>query len=170
MFLIAPSLWLWVSKRIGKKHTFLAALALSLPVWLSWMLAVEGEPLALVYLRGVIIGISGSGVILMGQSMLPDTMEYDYLRTGLRREGVFAALYTTVEKFSGAIGVALVGVLLGAYGYVQSRGGATEQPDSALWAIRVAMAYVPAIITLAGMAALAFYDLDERKLSETKAE
>jgi GPH family glycoside/pentoside/hexuronide:cation symporter len=169
MFLIAPSLWLWCSRRWGKKRTFMAALALSLPVWLSWMLAVQGEPLWMVYLRGVVIGISGSGVILMGQSMLPDTMEYDHLRTGLRREGVFAALYTTVEKFSGAIGVALVGALLGAYGYVQSRGGAVDQPASALWAIRIAMAYVPAAITLAGMAALAFYDLDERKLNETIA-
>jgi GPH family glycoside/pentoside/hexuronide:cation symporter len=167
MFLVAPSLWLWLSKRIGKKRTFLAALAISLPVWASWMLATAGEPLLLVYLRGVIIGVSGSGVILMGQSMLPDTMEYDYLRTGLRREGIFAALYTTVEKFSGAIGVALVGALLGAYGYVQSRGGAVEQPESALWAIRVAMSGVPAVITLAGMAALFFYDLDERKLNET---
>ncbi|WP_425229953.1 MFS transporter [Sphingomonas sp.] len=165
MFLLAPSLWLLCSRRWGKKRTFVAALALSLPAWLSWALAGHGEPLPLVYLRGVVIGISGSGVILMGQSMLPDTMEYDYRRTGLRREGVFAALYTTVEKLSGAIGVALVGMLLGRYGYVQSLGPAVAQPASALWAIRFAMAYVPAIITIAGMAALLAYDLDERKLA-----
>lgn len=164
MFLVAPSLWLWCSKRWGKKATFMGALAISLPVWLSWALAVHGEPLWLVYARGVLIGISGSGVILMGQSMLPDTMEYDFQCTGLRREGIFAALYTTVEKLSGAIGVALVGALLGVYGYVQSRTGAAEQPASALWAIRICMAYVPAAITLAGMAVLAFYKLDERAL------
>ena len=128
---------------------------------------MQGEPLALVYLRGVIIGISGSGIILMGQSMLPDTMEYDFKRTGLRREGLFAALYTTVEKLSGAVGVALVGALLGAYGYIQSRGAAVVQPDSALWAIRVTMAYVPTAITLAGIVALLAYRLDERTLAST---
>lgn len=165
MFLVAPSLWLWVSARIGKKATFLAALAISVPVWLSWTFAVHGEPLALVYLRGIIIGISGSGIILMGQSMLPDTMEYDFRKTGLRREGLFAALYTTVEKLSGAVGVALVGALLGAYGYIQSRGAAVVQPESALWAIRVTMAWVPTAITLAGIAALIGYNLDERKLT-----
>ena len=164
MFLVAPSFWLWASRRWGKKASFMAALMLSIPVWLSWMLAVHGEPLWLVYLRGFLIGISGSGVILMGQSMLPDTMEYDFQRTGLRREGIFAALYTTVEKLSGAIGVALVGALLGAYGYIQSRTGAVDQPASALWAIRFSMAYVPAAITAGGMAALSFYDLDERRL------
>ncbi|MDH7973252.1 MFS transporter [Sphingomonas sp. AR_OL41] len=169
MFLVAPSLWLWLAKRVGKKRTLLTALAISIPVYFSWAFAAQGEPLLLVYLRGVIIGVSGSGVILMGQSMLPDTMEYDFRRTGLRREGIFAALYTTVEKLSGAIGVSLIGALLGAYGYVQSRGPAVVQPESALWAIRVAMAYVPALISLAGMAALLGYDLDERKLAEAGA-
>lgn len=169
MYLIAPSLWLWLARRIGKKRTFMTALAISTPVWLSWMVAVQGEPLPLVYLRGIFIGISGSGVILMGQSMLPDTMEYDFRRTGLRREGIFSALYTTVEKLSGAIGVAVVGALLGAYGYVQSRGAAVEQPQSALWAIRATMAYLPAVISLAGLLALLGYDLDERKLADTGA-
>jgi GPH family glycoside/pentoside/hexuronide:cation symporter len=167
MMLATPSLWLWVSRRIGKKSTFLIALAISVPAWISWQFAGQGDPIALVYLRGVVIGASGSGIILMGQSMLPDTMEYDYLRTGLRREGIFAALYTTVEKLSGAVGVALVGAILGACGYVQSRGAATVQPASALAAIRFTMAWIPAVITLAGMAALLAYSLDERKLANT---
>jgi GPH family glycoside/pentoside/hexuronide:cation symporter len=167
MYLAAPSLWLWLSRRIGKKRTFLTALAISVPAWLSWYLAGAGEPLVLVYLRAVIIGASGSGVILMGQSMLPDTMEYDFRRTGLRREGIFAALYTTVEKLSGAIGVALVGALLGWSGYLQSRGADVQQPESALWAIRVIMAWLPTLITLAGILALLAYDLDEAKLAAT---
>lgn len=165
MMLVAPSLWLWMSRRIGKKPTFLVALAVSVPVWLSWLLAHQGEPALLVYLRGVIIGASGSGVILMGQSLLPDTMEYDFLRTGLRREGVFAALYTTVEKLSGAIGVAIVGALLGAAGYIQSSGGSVDQPASALLAIRYIMALIPTLIAASGMLALWGYRLDEAMLA-----
>ena len=163
-----PAAWLWLSRRIGKKATFLIALAIAVPAWASWQIAAAGEPTLLICLRGVVIGASGSGVILMGQSMLPDTMEYDHLRTGLRREGVFAALYTTVEKLSGAIGVAVVGAILSSAGYVESRGAVVVQPASALDAIRFIMAWVPALITLGGMAALAFYDLDERRLSETE--
>jgi GPH family glycoside/pentoside/hexuronide:cation symporter len=29
----------------------------------------------------------------MGQSLLPDTMEYDYRRSGLRREGAYSGAY-----------------------------------------------------------------------------
>ena len=167
MMILTPGLWLWVSRRIGKRNTFMIAMMLSLPAWVSWQFAGHSESLAFVYLRGVVIGASGSGVILMGQSMLPDTMEYDHLRTGLRREGIFAALYTTVEKLSGAVGVAMVGAILGAYGYVQSRGANVVQPESALGAIRFTMAWIPAIIQVAGMGALLAYNLDERKLTDT---
>ena len=164
MYLIAPSLWLRCAKRLGKKRTFMLALGLSVPVYASWSLAVHNEPLILVYGRGALLGICGSGIILMGQSMLPDTMEHDFIRTGLRREGIFAALYTTVEKLSGALGVAVVGALLAANGYVQSRGLNVNQPDSALWAIRLSMAWVPAAISACGMALLVFYHLDESQL------
>ena len=165
MILAAAGPWRWLSHRIGKKATFLIALGISVPVWASWQLAVHGEPTILVYLRGLVIGASGSGVILMGQSMLPDTMAYDYQRTGLRREGIFAALYTTVEKLSGALGVALVGAILSGFGYIQARGLAVIQPASALWAIRFIMAWIPAAITLAGMLVLLTYNLDEAKLA-----
>lgn len=168
MMLATPALWLMLSRRIGKKWTFMIALAIAVPAWMSWQFAGHGEPLGLVYLRGVFIGVSGAGVILMGQSMLPDTMEYDFRRTGLRREGIFAALYTTVEKLSGAIGVAAVGAMLGASGYVQSRGPTVVQPESALAAIRFIMAWVPAVITLAGMCALMAYNLDEDRLDKVE--
>lgn len=166
MMLLTPTLWHWLSLRIGKKWTFMAALALSLPAWISWYFAVQGEPVLAVYGRGVVLGISGAGVILMGQSMLPDTMEHDFRRTGLRREGIFAALYTTVEKLSGAIGVAAVGAILGASGYIQSRGATVIQPQSALSAIRFIMAWIPTGITMIGMLALSAYHLDEGRLGD----
>jgi GPH family glycoside/pentoside/hexuronide:cation symporter len=166
--ILTPAAWQWLSKRIGKKTAFLIALAIAVPAWASWQFAHAGDPMWAIYLRGAVIGASGSGVILMGQSMLPDTMEYDYLRTGLRREGIFAALYTTVEKLSGAIGVALVGAILSGAGYIESRGVAVVQPVSALAAIRFILAWVPALCTVGGMLALLAYNLDERRLSETQ--
>lgn len=170
MMLATPALWMLLSKRIGKRNTFLYALALSLPAWVSWSFAGVGDPQIFIYLRGIVIGASGAGVILMGQSMLPDTMEYDRRRTGLRREGIFAALYTTVEKLSGAIGVAVVGAILGASGYIQSRGPTVVQPPEALAAIRFTMAWIPTVITLVGLVALLAYRLDESELGDAPAQ
>ena len=48
----------------------------------------------------------GGAVLLFGQSLLPDTMEWYYRRTGMRREGMLAAVYTIVEKLAYALGAA----------------------------------------------------------------
>ena len=105
----------------------------------------------------------------MGQSLLPDTMEYDHLRTGLRREGVFAGFYTTVEKVAAALGIALVGAILAGAGYVQSRGVDTVQPDSALLAIRLVIALLPTAVSVAALLLLFAYPLSEAKLVALRA-
>ena len=161
-------LWLRLAKRNGsKRNTYIIALTLSLPAFLSWLIAAPSDPSWHIYLRAMIIGASGGGAILMGQSLLPDTMEYDYRRTGLRREGIFAGVYTTVEKLSGAIGISVVGAFLGAAGYVQSRGGAVVQPQSAIDAIYLIMGCLPALISFFGIVGLLFYDLTEARLKAT---
>ena len=161
--------WLWLLRRTGdKKLAYIIALLIGIPAFLSWLLASPGDPMIFIYLRAVVVGFSGGGAILMGQSMLPDTMEYDYRRTGLRREGVFAGFYTTVEKLAGAIGVAFVGAVLSASGYVASRGGGEiAQPESAIHAIYLIMGILPATISALGVVGLLFYNLTEARLKST---
>ena len=107
----------------------------------------------------------------MGQALLPDAIEYDRLRTGLRREGIFAGMYTTVEKLAGALGTGASGVFLGLMGYVQSRGGVTvEQPASAITAIYISTAVFPAVLQMLGMIILVrWYDLSPEKLKQAAA-
>lgn len=166
--MLSQPLWLALSRRLGKKRAYQLALALPVCVGASWFLAGNGEPLPLLLLRALLSGIGSGGALLMGQSLLPDTMEYDYRRTGLRREGVFSGLYTTMEKAASAIGIAAVGTFLSAMGYVQSRGAAVEQPPSAITAILLCVALLPAAVSLASACALMFYDLDEEKLRTTR--
>ena len=160
--------WLWLLRKLGeKRNVYIIALLLSIPAYLSWLAAGPSEPAMLIYLRAAVIGVAGGGAILMGQSLLPDTMEYDYRRTGLRREGIFAGFYTTVEKLSGAIGVAAVGAILSGAGYVAAHGSVAQQPASAIRAIYQIMGFVPATISTLGVIALLFYNLSEAKLKAT---
>ena len=105
-------------------------------------------------------------MLLFGQSMLPDTMEWDYRQTGLRREGVLSAIYTMVEKFAFAAGAALTGLVLGAAGYLKSTGGAdVVQPQSAIDAIFFLASFAPMLLLLASCIALRFYNLSEDMLT-----
>ena len=104
----------------------------------------------------------------MGQAMLPDTMEYDVRRTGIRREGVYAGFYTTIEKFSYAAGPAIAGLLLAAAGYVASSDGFAAQPQSAIIAIYICAAGIPALMGFVGALCLTQYYLTEEKRKATR--
>jgi GPH family glycoside/pentoside/hexuronide:cation symporter len=162
--------WVQVIRRVDKRRAFmLAAVAYAL-LAMSWLLAGPGEPTATLLLRGAAMGVLGCGTLLAGQSLLPDAIEYDYLRHGERREALFAGFYTMAEKFASALGVAVTGLFLGAMGYVSSSGGAmVRQPDSALFAISIAVGAIPAAMLLASAALIFYYDLGERRLVALRA-
>lgn len=168
--MFSQRLWLRVSRKVGKRNTYMIALAVAMITPLSWLAAGPGEPLVLLFARAIVAGCAAGGVLLMGQALLPDTIEYDYLRTGLRREGVFAGLYTTVEKLATALGVAMIGAFLGAMGYVQSTGAVeVEQPASAITAIYICISAVPVTVEVICLGLLTRYRLSKERLDELKA-
>jgi GPH family glycoside/pentoside/hexuronide:cation symporter len=156
--------WLAASRRFGKRNTYALAIALYLPAVLSWLLSTPDEAMTWFVLRGVITGVATGGILLMAQSMLPDSIEHDYQLTGLRREGAFSAVYSFVEKTAFAFGPLVVGSLLSAMGFDREAGA--EQTDSAMLAIQLAAAVIPA--TMGGLSALVLtgYRLDEDAATE----
>ncbi len=143
--LVAITPWVLMSKRLGKAKTLALSAGLAAVVNLTWLLSGPEEPLALYMLRALVLAMSNGGMLLMGQSLLPDVMEYDYQRTGLRREGLYAGLYSFVEKLAFATAPLTLGVLLSAMGFVPGLPRTATQPESALLAITLAMAVIPAI-------------------------
>ena len=166
--LCAIPVWLKVGKRLGKSKTLLVACLILICTGSSWLLAGPGEPIPLIIIRAIFNGSAAAGLILMGQSMLPDTIEYDRRRTGLERAGIFAGMYTTVEKLAFAMGPAITGILLGSMGYVAGTAGAAiEQPASAITAIYICVGIAPPICLVVACGFLLVYDLDEAKLKAT---
>lgn len=164
-------LWLKVSKRVGKRNALIGACGILGCTALSWLLAGSDEPLWLILLRPAFTGVAAAGILTIGQSMLPDTIEYDRRRTGLERAGIFAGIYTTAEKMAFAFGPILTGLLLESMGYISGTDGlATEQPESAITAIYIAMAIAPTVCLAFAISILIFYTLDEDALKATTRE
>lgn len=168
MIMIQP-IWVRLAKRSGKRTIYMAGTMLYGAIYLSWYFVSPETSLFSVYLRAVLLGAMGGAVLLFGQSLLPDTMEWDYRRTGMRREGMLAAVYTIVEKLAYALGAALTGVILGHTGYVRNAPG-MEQPASAIMAIYWLASIIPFAFLVASIVALTFYDLDEAKFKQAQKE
>lgn len=163
--MLVQFIWVPLSHRFGKRNLFFMITLIYGLFHVSWYFVVPGEPVALIYARAIFLGSAAGGMLLLGQSLLPDTMEWDFRVTGLRREGMLAAVYTVFEKVAFALGAAVTGVFLGVAGYIQGAGMmSVEQPESAVKAIYLLASFVPMTLLLTSLAAIALYRLDERTL------
>ena len=136
----------------------------------TWAFAGPGESDFVFGLRSFLMGAIGVGGLLLTFSMLPDTIEYDRITTGLDRAGLYTGLLGFIEKSASAIGPLILGLFFSAMGVIQSSSGAVEQPDSAMLAIIAAKAWIPVTLNLISMALLLMYWLNEETLQELRAE
>jgi GPH family glycoside/pentoside/hexuronide:cation symporter len=164
--LISLPFWMWLGKRWEKQHIFMLAAGLDALCLAAYALAVPAEPVWILFARAGGVGFFAGGALLMGQAMLPDTMEYDYRRTGLRREGTFSGLYSVVEKAGFAVGPLVLGVILSIFGYAVTKAGAApaEQTPETIRSLYLGAAVVPALATLLCVPLLRAYSLTEARL------
>jgi GPH family glycoside/pentoside/hexuronide:cation symporter len=170
MLLASTPLWLRAARHIGKRNAYMIASIASALVGLTWYWSGPEEPVAWLFARAVAGGVISSGMLLMGQAMLPDAIHHDTVRSGgLRREGVFAGFYTTAEKLASAVGGLATGAWLQTQGYVPSLTGGAEQPASAIAAIYDVMAAIHSALIFASALVLTAYRLDASLRQEARA-
>jgi glycoside/pentoside/hexuronide:cation symporter, GPH family len=167
VFLTTPLL-IRFSKVVGKRGGYMLSAIVTGVAALSWVFAMPGEPLWALALRGFLTGIAFAGNVLFAMSMLTDAMEIDSHRTGMRREGMYSALYSFVEKLAAAIGPLILGSALSLAGY-DPKVPPKEVTEEVRQAVLLGIAYVPAAMAVLACAILAFYKLDEKALADERS-
>jgi GPH family glycoside/pentoside/hexuronide:cation symporter len=137
-------LWLAACRRIGKVRAFLVATAIYGTVSVLWAVLGNGAPTWLFILLSFLNGIGAGGLLLSSESLLPDAIEDDCRRSGARREGTLASLFAFTEKGANALGVALVGFVLGWYQYRAPAAGEAV-PANVVSAIMTCFGLIPAV-------------------------
>ncbi len=154
--------WSKLSIKLGKKVVFFMGTCLWIIAQLGLYLLQPGQ-LNLMLGLAVLAGAGLSTAYLIPWSMIPDVTDLDELNTGKRREGIFYAFMVLVQKLGLAIGLFLLGIMLERSGFVQATACAPPplQPASALEAIRIAIAPIPAILLLVSLLLAYFYPLSQ---------
>jgi GPH family glycoside/pentoside/hexuronide:cation symporter len=135
--------WLAACRRFGKIRSFVAASLLYATISIVWAQLDSGAPLGLFILLSFVNGTGAGGLLLTSESLLPDAIEDDCRRSGLRREGTLAAMFAFIEKGANALGVALVGFVLAWYQYRVPAAGEPITPN-VVGAIMATFGLVPA--------------------------
>ena len=165
-FIVIPIV-AWMSRKIGKKNAFMVSQCIALIGYTSlWFLFVPGKPWIFIFsLPFHSFGIGSLFVLMM--SMTADVIDLDELNYGVRREGVFGAIYWYMVKFGFAIAGGLSGLILTVVGF---DGNAAVQPEGAVDGLRLFFSGLPMLGTIAALYLMHDYDVDEAKANQIRAE
>jgi GPH family glycoside/pentoside/hexuronide:cation symporter len=159
MLLTLP-LWARLNKRFSKQTLYMVGCLGYAIMVLTWLLATRGETLMFILLRGFAVGIFTGGLLLMGQSLLPDAIDEDCRRSGVRREGVYAGAYSLIEKAASALGPLIIGIILQIFKFQPSLGRDIDQPADAITGIYFGAAILPALLYALSVVPLFFFRLE----------
>ncbi|NJK80307.1 MAG: MFS transporter, partial [Chloroflexaceae bacterium] len=160
--------WNSISHRIGKQNTYLIGAA----IWIGAQLAlffVQPEQVALALFIAAVAGIGVSTSYLIPWSLVPDVVDYHELQTGQHQEGMFYGLLVFAQKLGLALGLFIVGVVLAGQGFDQNLTVA-QQPESAVFAIRLLISLLPAGLLVVGMVLAFFFPITQQQHAAIAAE
>ncbi len=165
-FIVIPTV-AWMSKAIGKKKTFMVSQGISVLGYIMlWFLFVPSKPwLYIIALPFFSFGIGSLFTIMM--SMTADVIDIDELNTGLRREGIFGAIYWWMVKVGFAIAGALSGVIIAFVGFNPDLVTIEQQP--AVDGLHAFFCFFPMAGTLAAMYVMRNYDVGEARAGEIRS-
>ena len=115
--LLFVPLWLWVAQKFGKLRAFISATCVGVSASLLYFFAGPGD----LAWAGAVYFVSGTqamaGTFLI-PAMAADVIDYDELRTGLRREAQYTSFWSVIPKLVSIPGYSIPLALLAGVGYV----------------------------------------------------
>ncbi len=162
-----------MSKIMGKKKAFIVSQALSIVGYLLfWFLLIPGKPyMFIIALPFFSFGIGSLFTLMM--SMTADVIDLDELNYGIRREGVFGAIYWWMVKFGFAIAGGLSGIILSIVGFsADALPGPIEIGDvwPGITGLRAFFSGLPIVGTFIAILVMWSYDIDEERANEIRAK
>ena len=155
-FLSIPIWWI-ISNRLGKKITWLISSTITLSSLILFYFYDIKTLNELLFLVAFIGFGSGAGGILFW-SMLPDTIEYGEVHTGVRSESSLYGFMTFAQKGSIAIAVLILGWVLDAIGYQANQAMSVTTIDN----MKIIMTLIPILGISCSLIIIYFYPIDSK--------
>jgi glycoside/pentoside/hexuronide:cation symporter, GPH family len=160
--MFALPFWNWVSQRFSKRWAYIFGVAFWAVVQMMLITLNQASPLPLILFMCLLAGIGVGAAHVLPWAIIPDAIEWDEWQTGERHEGTFYSLITLAQKVASSIAVPLALLVLDATGYIPN---AAQQPESAVWGIRIVIGPIPAILLTAGIIFAIKYPLNRKQFS-----
>ena len=155
-FLSIP-FWWFISNKIGKKFTWLLSSTFTLLAFVIFYFYQINSLNELLFLVAFIGFGSGAGGILFW-SMLPDTIEYGEVLTGVRSESSLYGFMTFAQKGSIAFAIIILGIVLDIIGFQANE----VQAENTLTNMKLIMTLIPSLGIATSLVIIYFYPIDAK--------
>ncbi|MCP4426373.1 MAG: MFS transporter [Chloroflexi bacterium] len=165
-------------RRYGKRNTYIGSMSF-MAIVLLIMSQVPPGGQNWVLVAAVFAGMGFGAANAVPWAIVADVVEADEVKTGKRREGVYAGYLVFFRKLASAVAIFIVGQTLSATGFISGTTGSAyiAQPESALLALRIFVGAVPAIMLALSVLVAWRYPLNRerheairRQLAERRAQ
>ena len=154
-----------ISNRMGKRRTFMAAMAVATVLSIGFFWLDKGQ-LALIFILQALISVCAGSIFPLLWSMYADCADYSELKTGNRATGLIFSSSSMSQKFGWAFGTAITGWMLAQFGFQAN----AVQSAETIQGIKMFLSILPAAGALLSLAFIYFYPLSETKMKEITAE
>lgn len=162
--------WVWLARKIGKQRAYIIGMTFWAVVQLL-IYSIQPGQITYILVLAVLAGISVSTAHVLPDAIFPDVIEWDELRTGRRREGIYYGVKNFVRKLTGALAIFIALQTLGWFGYQSPPVGATQFSQSVptLQAIRFLIGPLGALLLFGAVAMAWFYPLTRERHARIRA-
>jgi GPH family glycoside/pentoside/hexuronide:cation symporter len=156
--------WVWLARKLGKRQAYMIGMSFWTVVLMVIFFIQPGQ-ITIMLVLSVLAGLSVSTAHVLPDSIFPDVIEWDELRTGRRQEGIYYGVKNFIRKLTGAVAIFLGLQVLGWFGYQSPPEGVTQftQLPSALMAMRVLIGPVGALMLIGAILMAWFYPLTRER-------
>jgi GPH family glycoside/pentoside/hexuronide:cation symporter len=168
--IMALPLWVWLARPFSKRTAYIVGMRFWAFVQFLLFLIRPGQ-IQLVLGLTVLAGLSVSTAHVLPDVIFPDVIEWDELRTGRRREGMYYGAKNFIRKITGALAIFLALQTRGWLGYQAPPPGALQvsQPAAALLGIRLLTGPAGSLLMLGAILAAWFYPLTRERHARIRA-
>ena len=155
----------WFAGMSGKKRAVSILLIVAM-ICTGAFYFFQPSNLILIFVFQIFGSVTGGPISAILWSMYADTADYSEWKTGNRATGLIYSASIMSNKIGWAVGAAIVGLLLGIFGFKANE----VQNADVQYGLRSMMSLIPVAFGFVALVLLYFYKLDEKKLSEIKAD
>ena len=160
---ISLPIWRRLGEKLDKGPTYAMGMAIgALAVGASFLL--PHQKTALIYPLAVLAGIGFGAQWIFPWAMVADVVDFDRVKTGEFRSGMYFGVWGLATKISEALAIAGVGWVLTGFGYQANM----AQSVQSLFGIRLFFGPIPGVVIMITLPLLIWYPITRKKHAEIR--